>query len=62
MYAAGSMTLGNYFAGIDTFLGLQYAAVRIMDDLASRGFIKKMGPARSVTQWWKWARHKDLPK
>lgn len=62
IYAAGSMTLGNYFAGIDTFLGLQYAAVRIMDDLASRGFIKKMGPGRSVSQWLKWARHKELPK
>jgi len=62
IYAAGSMTLGNYFAGIDTFLGLQYAAVRIMDDLASRGFVKKIGPLRSSSQWWKWARHKPLPK
>lgn len=62
MYAAGTMTLGSYFAGVDTFLGLQYAAVRIMDDLASRGFIKKMGPVRSSTQWLKWARHKELPK
>jgi hypothetical protein len=62
MYAAGSMTLGNYFAGIDTFLGLQYAAVRIMDDLASKGFVKKIGPLRSSSQWWKWARHKPLPK
>jgi hypothetical protein len=62
MYAAGSMTLGNYFAGIDTFLGLQYASVRIMDDLAKRGFVKKIGPLRSSSQWLKWARHKPLPK
>jgi hypothetical protein len=62
IYAAGTMTLGSYFAGVDTFLGLQYAAVRIMDDLAKRGFIKKMGPARSTSQWIKWARGKELPK
>lgn len=62
MYAAGTMTLGSYFAGVDTFLGLQYAAVRIMDDLAARGFVPKMGPMRSSAQWWKWVRKQDLPR
>ena len=33
-----------------------------MDDLAARGFIKKMGPLRSSSQWVKWARNKELPK
>ncbi len=47
MYASGSATLGGYFPGVDTFLGLQIAAVRIMDDLASKGFVKKIGPLRS---------------
>ena len=60
MYAVGTMTLGGYFAGVDTFLGLQYSALRIMDDLAKRGFVKKMGPFRSTAQWWRWARHKPL--
>ncbi len=60
MYAVGTMTLGGYFAGVDTFLGLQYAALRILDDLAARGFVKKIGPFRSMSQWWRWARHKPL--
>ena len=34
----------------------------IIDDLASRGFVKKIGPVRSSTQWLNWARHKELPK
>lgn len=60
MYAAGTMTLGGYFAGVDTFLGLQYSNLQIMDDLASRGFGQRMGPGRSFAQWWRWARHKPL--
>ena len=62
MYAMGTMTLGGYFAGVDTFLGLQYAALRVADDLARRGFVNKIGPLRSTSQWWKWARHKELPR
>ncbi len=61
MYAVGTMTLGGYFAGVDTFLGLQYSALRVADDLAARGFVKKIGPLRSTSQWLKWARHKPLP-
>ncbi|WCO67144.1 hypothetical protein PO878_00205 [Iamia majanohamensis] len=60
-YAMGSMTLGAYFAGVDTFLGLQYSSLRIADDLAKRGFVKKIGVGRSTSQWWRWARHKPLP-
>ncbi len=59
-YAMGTMTLGAYFAGVDTFLGLQYSALRIADDLAQRGFVDKLGPLRSTSQWWRWARHKPL--
>ena len=29
MYASGSTTLGGYFPGVDTFLGLQIAAQEI---------------------------------
>jgi hypothetical protein len=60
MYASGSVTLGGYFAGVDTFLGLQYSALRIMDDLAARGFCRRMGPGRAFSQWLRWARHKPL--
>lgn len=60
MYAGGSITLGGYYAGVDSFLGLQYAALQIHDDLAKQGFCKKIGPLRSASQWWKWARNKKI--
>lgn len=54
LYASGSATLGGYFPGVDTFLGLQIAAQEIADDLARRGFCRRMGPLRSTAQWFKW--------
>ncbi len=62
MYAMGSMTLGGYFAGVDTFLGLQYSSLEIADALAARGFVPKIGVGKSMSQWWKWARHRQLPR
>lgn len=56
MYASGTATLGGYFPGVDTFLGLQIAAQEISDDLAKLGFCAKLGPIRSTQQWWRWAR------
>lgn len=60
MYASGSATLGGYFPGVDTFLGLQIAAQEIADDLHREGFCKGLGPFRSTSQWWKWARGKAI--
>ena len=60
MYASGSATLGGYFPGVDTFLGLQVAAQEIADDLARRGFCKKIGTGRSVSQWLKWAKNTPI--
>jgi hypothetical protein len=54
MYASGTATLGGYFPGVDTFLGLQIAAQEIADDLARRGFCRKIGPGRSTQQWLRW--------
>jgi hypothetical protein len=54
LYASGAATLGGYFPGVDTFLGLQVAAQEIADDLARRRFCKKIGPVRSTLQWFKW--------
>jgi len=59
IYASGATTLGGYFPGVDTFLGLQVAAQEIADDLARRGFCKKIGTFRSISQWFKWARNKQ---
>lgn len=53
LYATGSMTLGGYFCGVDTFLGLQLAAVDVVDDLARQGFGRRIGMARSLSQWWR---------
>jgi hypothetical protein len=60
IYASGSMTLGGYYAGVDSFLGLQYAALRIHDNLVGAGFGRRIGPGRSMSQWWKWARNTAL--
>ena len=60
MYASGSATYGGYFAGVDTFLGLQYSAQHITDDLATQGFCARIGPGRSISHWWKWMRHRPL--
>jgi hypothetical protein len=60
VYASGSMTLGSYYAGVDSFLGLQYAALRIHDNLVDAGFGRRIGPIRSTSQWWKWARNKAI--
>ena len=56
IYASGATTLGGYFPGVDTFLGLQIAAQEITDDLARRGFCRRIRPLRSTSQWLRWAR------
>lgn len=58
LYASGSITLGGYYAGVDSFLGLQYAALQIVDSLARQGFGRRIGPLRSTQQWLRWARNK----
>ncbi len=57
MYASGSITLGSYYSPVDSFLGLQYSALQIADDLARMGFSPRLGPLRSTRQWWKWMRN-----
>jgi hypothetical protein len=59
LYATGAMTLGGPYAGVDSFLGLQYGALRIADDLAEARFVPRLGAARSIQQWWRWARNRS---
>jgi pSer/pThr/pTyr-binding forkhead associated (FHA) protein len=61
IYASGSITLGNYYAPVDSFLGLQYAAFNIAQDLLSQNAIelKPLVLARSLVQWWQWINHKS---
>lgn len=56
MYAGGATVEGNYYAPADSLLGLQYTALRVCDDVARDGFCRRIGPARSISQWWKWMR------
>jgi hypothetical protein len=60
LYASGAATLGGYFPGVDTFLGLQIAAQEITDDLARQGFCRRIGPVRSLGQWLAWARNRQI--
>ncbi|MDF6100344.1 hypothetical protein [Gordonia hongkongensis] len=60
LYASGSATLGGYFPGVDTFLGLQIAALEIVDDLARQGFCRRLTPWRSTAQWWRWMNNKGV--
>lgn len=57
LYASGATTLGGYLAGVDTFLGLQIAALEICDDLAGLGFCRRIRVLRSTAQWWRWMRN-----
>jgi hypothetical protein len=61
LFASGSATLGGPYATVDSFLGLQYQALRITQELAKYGFGQKLGLGRSTSQWLKWMRHQQLP-
>lgn len=61
MYASGSITLGGPYAPVDSFLGLQYAAVRIADDLARLAVVPRFGPGASIRNWIRWARNRPVP-
>ena len=58
LYASGSITLGGFYAGVDSFLGLQYAALAIADDLAEAGGAHPISATRSLSEWWRWARNR----
>lgn len=56
IYASGAITLGNSYAAVDSFLGLQYAALCAVDSLAAVQAPKlhKLNPITSLIQWLKW--------
>ncbi|MCP3937085.1 MAG: hypothetical protein GY708_17150 [Actinomycetia bacterium] len=55
MYASGAMTLGGHYAGVDSFLGLQYAALRITDQMSNDGLCRALSPGRNASGWTRWA-------
>ncbi len=58
MYACGAITLGGPYAPVDSFLGLQYSALRAVNH--TRRFrpkgLRKLNGLYSFWQWLKWAR------
>ncbi len=59
IYISGATTLGNSYAAVDSFLGLQFAALTIVEHLAkyrSSG-LTKLNPFTSFKQWLKWLKN-----
>ncbi|MBW4649071.1 MAG: FHA domain-containing protein [Kastovskya adunca ATA6-11-RM4] len=56
MYAAGAITLGGPYAAVDSFLGLQYVALRTTDAIAKTKAPKlhRLNVITSPLQWLKW--------
>lgn len=56
MHAAGAITFGGPYAAVDSFLGLQYSALKSVEALArSRApQVKSLNAASSFMQWLKW--------
>ncbi|WP_373537054.1 FHA domain-containing protein [Microcoleus sp.] len=61
VYAAGAITLGGAYAPVDSFLGLQYAALRSVESLAVDRVpgVGKLNVWRSFVQWLKWILNKS---
>jgi hypothetical protein len=53
-YATGPMALGSSIGPVDSFWGLNAAALAVADDLARLGFCDRIGMRRSVAGWWRW--------
>ena len=56
MWAAGVVTANGPYAAVDSFLGLQYAALRSVDQLGALRApgVSRFGPLRSFSQWIRW--------
>jgi hypothetical protein len=55
-FAAGVLTANGPYAAVDSFLGLQYAALRSVDALhrIQAPGISGFGALKSLSQWLKW--------
>jgi pSer/pThr/pTyr-binding forkhead associated (FHA) protein len=58
VYANGSTTLGGPHAAADSFLGLQYAALRSVEaqEALHAPWLQRLTPLRSFLQWTRWVR------
>ena len=60
MYLTGAAALGGPFPGVDTFLGLQIAAQEVVDDIARRGFCRRIGLTASLAGWLRWVTGRQI--
>ena len=58
MFATGALTFGARLGPVDSFWGLQAAALRVCDRLARLGFCDRIGTRTSVRGWWRWLHHR----
>jgi pSer/pThr/pTyr-binding forkhead associated (FHA) protein len=56
LYTAGAIVFGNFYAAVDSFLGLQYAALCSVDSLAiaKAPGLQRLNLWNSSKQWFKW--------
>ena len=56
LYTAGAIVFGNFYAAVDSFLGLQYAALCSVDSLAvaKAPGLQRLNVWNSSKQWFKW--------
>lgn len=56
VYAAGTITTGGPYLAVDSFLGLQYAALRAVDHMVVEAIhgVPDLTPLRSASGWLKW--------
>jgi pSer/pThr/pTyr-binding forkhead associated (FHA) protein len=60
VYASGAITQGGPYVAVDSFLGLQYTALRSVDHLSNldAAGISRFGPLRSLSEWFRWCRNR----
>ena len=57
LYAAGAVTLGGPYAAVDSFLGLQYAALQSAAAIRGSGLSPQgLRPLRGLYSFWQWLR------
>lgn len=60
MFASGRTARGGYYGPVDSFVGLQQAALSIAESLAAAGFGDRLTPLRSARGWFQWIGGKSL--
>jgi hypothetical protein len=60
IFASGETARGGFYGPVDSFTGLQQAALTIADELADAGIGHHLTPLRSAREWMRWMGRKKL--